>query len=304
LKPVFVMSVRRPSSSGWSVIAALPWRGFSHRFSFLVFMGFACFLLLLSRTQPAFISSLRTHSIDMLAPLLDAAARPMTAIENVTSTVRESLSLRSDNIKLREENTHMIEWQNTALTLEKENRELRTLLHFKNEPNSSYISARVIADTGGAYARGLIVTAGKIDGVREGMAAMTGEGLIGRVVEVGDWSSRVMLITDLNSRIPVTVTETGDRAILAGDNGPTPQLLFMPRDANATDGAHIVTSGHGGIFPPNLPVGILKGTEHGAYNIVPMADLGRVTYVRLVDFDLKGGNFNNMGSRAQAESKK
>ena len=192
----------------------------------------------------------------------------------------------------------------SASSLEKENRELRQLLHFKTEPNLAYISARVIADTGGAYVRGLIVTAGKTDGVRDGMAVMTGDGLIGRVVEVGDWSSRVLLISDLNSRIPVAVADTGDRAILAGDNSPQPKLLFMPRDAVATSGARVVTSGHGGVFPPNLPIGVLQETARGVYNVVPSADLGRVTYVRLVDFDLKGGAFNSIEAKMQAESKK
>src|SRR5580704_12656089 len=102
------------------------------------------------------------------------------------------------------------------------------LLHFKTEPGIAYISARVIADTGGPFVRGLIVTAGKVDGVREGMAAMTGDGLIGRVIEAGDWSSRVLLITDLNSRIPVTVAGSGERAILAGDNSAMPKLVYLP----------------------------------------------------------------------------
>jgi rod shape-determining protein MreC len=136
------------------------------------------------------------------------------------------------------------------------------------------------------------------------MAAMTGEGLIGRVVEVGDWSSRVWLISDLNSRIPVTLTETGDRAILAGDNSPQPKLLFLARDAAAQGGAHVVTSGHGGVFPPNLPIGRLRETSRGAYAVVPTADLGRITYVRLVDFDLGGGAFNSIETGLRAESKK
>jgi rod shape-determining protein MreC len=264
----------------------------------------ALMLLILSHAQPAAIAGLRTHAIDTLAPILDAVARPMAAIESIGTSVRDTLALRADNLKLRDENAHLAEWQNAVVGLQKENRELRNLLHFKTEPSLSYISARVIADTGGAYARGLIVTAGKVDGVREGMAAMTGEGLIGRVVEVGDWSSRVLLISDLNSRIPVSIAETGDRAILAGDNSPQPKLLFLPRDAAVNDGAHVVTSGHGGVFPPNLPIGFLQETSHGIYNVVPSADLGRVTYVRLVDFDLKGGAFNSIESRLQAESKK
>jgi rod shape-determining protein MreC len=299
------MLVRRSSPLGWSLIAsALPWRGISQRFSFFFFACLSIGLLVLSRAQPAMMNDLRTHTVDMLAPVLDAIARPMTAIEDFSSSVRNTLSLRADNIRLRDENTHMAEWQNAVVALEKENRELRGLLHFNAEPGLSYISARVIADTGGAYARGLIVTAGKTDGVREGMAAMTGDGLIGRVVDVGDWSSRVLLISDLNSRIPVTIADTNDRAILAGDNSAQPKLLFMPRDAAPSDGARVVTSGHGGIFPPNLPVGILQDTGHGTYSVVPSADLGRMTYVRLVDFDLKGGAFNAIGTKARAESKK
>ena len=267
-------------------------------------MALALVLLILSRTQPAAISSLRAHTIDTLAPFLDAVARPMSAVENIGSSLRDTLSLRANNQKLREENAHMIEWQNAVVSLEKENKELRALLKFKAEPNPSYVSARVIAETGGAYVRGLVVTAGKVDGVREGMAAMTGEGLIGRVVEVGDWSSRVLLISDLNSRIPVTLAETGDRAILAGDNSPQPKLLFMARDASASEGAHVVTSGHGGIFPPNLPIGVLQESARGTFTVVPTADLGRVSYVRLVDFDLRGGAFNSIESKMRAESKK
>jgi rod shape-determining protein MreC len=261
-------------------------------------------LLVMSRVQPAAIASLRIHATDTLAPVLDAVARPMAAVQNIGATIHDTIALRADNQKLRTENSHMVEWQNTVVSLENENRELRNLLHFKAEPNLAYISARVIADTGGAYVRGLIVTAGKTDGVREGMAAMTGEGLIGRVVEVGDWSSRVLLITDLNSRIPVSIASTGDRAILAGDNSSQPKLLFMPRDAAAADGARVVTSGHGGVFPPNLPVGILQESSRGVYSVAPAADLGRVTYVRLVDFDLKGGNFNSIEAKMQAEGKK
>jgi rod shape-determining protein MreC len=136
------------------------------------------------------------------------------------------------------------------------------------------------------------------------MAVITGEGLIGRVTEVGDWSSRVWLISDLNSRIPVTIAETGDRAILAGDNTTQPKLLFLARDASVPEGARVVTSGHGGVFPPNLPVGILKEAERGTYTVVPTADLGRITYVRLVDFNLAGGGFNPMGARLRAEGKK
>jgi len=261
-------------------------------------------LIILSRTQADFISLFRARALDVLTPLLETVSQPATIIERINASFHDFVALRADNQKLRDENTHMMEWQNAVIALEKENKELRSLLNFKTEPRTSFVSARAIADVGGAYSHGLIITAGKEDGVREGMAAVTGEGLIGRVIEAGDWSSRIWLISDMNSRIPVTIAETGDRAILAGDNTAQPKLLFLARDASVPAGAHIVTSGHGGVFPPNLPIGILEEKGRGMFAVVPTADLGKITYVRLVDFNLEGGAFNPLGTRAHTESKK
>lgn len=297
--------MRRPSSYGWfPAVSALTWRTIPYRFSSAFFLILSLVLLVFARAQPVALSSFRTHVVDGLAPVLDAAMRPMAALEQGEISVQHLLSLKTDNQRLREENLHLGEIQNTAIALKKENNELRALLNFKVEPGLSYISARVIADTGGAYERGLIVTAGRTDGVHEGMAAMTGGGLIGRVVEVGDWSSRILLISDLNSRLPVVIAETGDRFILSGDNSPRPKLLFLPRDSSPIAGYHVVTSGHGGIFPPNLPVGLIQETDQGKPVVVPSADLGRITFVRLVDFDLKGGAFNPIAVRTHSESPK
>lgn len=297
------MAVRsRPP--GWSYAAALSWRLVAHRYSFLFFIAVSLGLLIFGRMQPHAVENVRVHAVDTLTPIMDALARPMGAVGTVVANARDYVSLRADNEKLRADNVQLKDWQNAAAALQKENRELRALLHFKTEPGLAYISARVIADTGGAFARGLIVTAGKVDGVREGMAAMTGDGLVGRVVEVGDWSSRVVLITDLNSRIPVAIVGSGERAILAGDNSATPKLQFLPQDAVLASGVSVVTSGHGGVFPPNLPVGAVVEGSHGVYSLIPAADLGRVNYVRLVDFNLQGGATNSLGARIDAEAKK
>ena len=293
----------RSTSTGWSYIAALPWRALNQRFSFIFFMLFALGLLILGRAQPELLQNTRTRVVDNVAPVLDAIAWPMNAAETAMTRVKTYLSLQEENQRLRAGNAQLTQWQNALVALQNENRELRALLHFKTEPNLAYISARVIADTGGPFVRGLIVTAGKLDGVREGMAAITGDGLIGRVIEAGDWSSRVLLITDLNSRIPVTVAGSGDRAILAGDNSNQPKLLYLPQDALLNPGARVITSGHGGIFPPGLPIGTVADSGHGGYSVLPSADLGRISYVRLVDFSLKGGAFNSIENKVESEQK-
>ena len=294
----------RSRSSGWSYVNAIPWRHLSHRFSFAFFLVLALGLLVFGRVHPAPVNVARIHVMDTLAPVLDALSRPLVAAQNVVSNVKDYVSLRAENDRLRADMAQLKQWQNAVVTLQTENNGLRSLLRYKTEPGASYISARVIADTGGPFVRGLIVTAGKIDGVREGMAVTTGDGLIGRVVEAGDWSSQVLLITDFNSRIPVMIEGSGERAVLAGDNTAEPKLLYLPQDAVLTPGARVVTSGHGGIFPPNLAIGTVREIGPNNYSLVTTADLGRINYVRLVDFNLKGGAVNPVVTKLQAETHK
>src|SRR6185295_9050516 len=116
------------------------------------------------------------------------------------------------------------------------NRSLRGLLSAVPEPTANFVTARVVADPGGAFAQSIIITAGQSHGVKKGQVVMTGEGLMGRVTQAGMLSSRVLLITDLNSRIPVLVGEAGNRAIMVGDNGLRPRLLYLGNKTAAAPG--------------------------------------------------------------------
>ncbi len=286
--------------SGWVYTAAISWRVLAHRFSFALFLALSVGLLFLGHAKPTYVKKTRIQVIDHLSPILSTLSKPLSMIDSVTTRIQSYRSLLTENARLRVENALLVQWQNTALSLEHENNDLRSLLNYKAEPALSFISARVIANAGNAYIRSLIVTSGKLDGVKIGMAAMTGDGLIGRIVEVGDWTSRILLITDLNSRIPVMITGSHDQAILAGDNELHPKLIYLPQDSNVREGARVLTSGHGGIFPPNLPVGVITKTNHIETRVAPIASLGRINQIRLINFNLKGGDFNSMATQIQS----
>jgi len=118
---------------------------------------------------------------------------------------------------------------------------------------------------------------------------ISGEGLVGRLTEVGVRAARVLLITDLNSRVPVIVESSHTAAVLAGDNSERPRLVYLGNAKDIKIGDRVVTSGEGGIFPPGLPVGVVAALDSGLPRVEPYAELSELGYVMAVDYGLAGG---------------
>lgn len=265
-----------------------PLRGFAHRFAYVFLLAAALGILLLGRADPHIFQRARTTVTDMTAPVLDALSRPAVTISHVIAEARELARLREENIILRAENERLLKWQNAARTLLAENKQLQELLGFTPPQDATSVTARVIGDSGGAFVRSVLVNSGRREGVAKGNAALSGKGLLGRVAEVGERSARVLLINDLNSRIPVVIERSRERAILAGDNSVTPRLLYLPVTTSVQVGDRIVTSGHGGAFPVGLPVGVVSAVSDEGVRVMPFADATNIEYVRLMDYGLDG----------------
>lgn len=257
--------------------------GWPQRLTAALLVSAAIGLLLLGRIEPAAIERLRTPLSDAVTPVLVVLRQPLEALARLSQQFSFWVDVHGDNARLRAQNEQLRQWYHAAARLQAENAELRALLDYVPDPRGFSVTARVVADGGGPFVRSISVAAGAFDGVGKNQAALSGDGLVGRVSEVGRWSARVLLMTDINSRIPVTVEASGDRAMLAGDNSAEPRLIYLPRDAIPNEGARIVTSGHGGLFPPGLPVGTLRIDEAGRWRVRPFADLARLDHVRLQD---------------------
>lgn len=251
--------------------------------SSLVFVVLSLVLLLLSVLRPDAITGVRGAATDRVAPVFAALSEPFYALADMLGNVTGMATLQAENAQLTAENIRLREWYQTALILQAENASLQELLNLKIEPQHGFVSTRVIADSGNAFAQTAIVVAGLNDGVEKGEAVLSGQGMIGRVIEAGYTSSRILLLTDFNSRVPVIVEGSRQRAVVAGTNGPLLAITHLPPDSDIKDGQNIVTSGHGGLFPPGLPVGRVVAGEDGTKYVRPYADMDRVTYVRILD---------------------
>src|SRR3546814_10996914 len=112
-----------------------------------------------------------------------------------------------------------------------------------------------------------MINLGAANGIEDGQAVLGRRGLLGRIVQTGERSARILLITDLNARIPVLVESSRHRAILGGDNTEQPELLYLPRDSKVAVGNRIITSGPGGMFPAGLPVAVVSSVGGHATQI-------------------------------------
>lgn len=260
----------------------------AQRFAFLSLIGLTFALMLIGKADTVIVERARMAVSDAVTPILRVMAEPAASLSQFVTNAQELGAIREKNAELRETNARLLEWQAVAQKLENENRQLRALLGTVNEPAARAVSARVVADSGGAFAQSVLITAGGRDGVAKGQAVVTGEGLAGRVTQAGYRSARVLLITDINSRIPVRVGESGDRAILAGNNSPRPRLIFLGVKSALAPGDRVVTSGDAGAFPPGLPVGRVVVAEEASALIEPFVSRDRLQYVEVLDFGLSG----------------
>ena len=239
-------------------------------------------LIAASTFKPAAFSGARSVTADLFAPALSTVRLPFQQINMFFHNVTNLAQLQADNLRLQEENVRLREWYQTALLLDSENRSLRELLNLQVDPSYKDVSARILADAGNAYVKSLLVAAGSREGIVKGAAVVAGEGLVGRVVEVGEDTSRIILVNDINSRVPVVVEDTGQHAIMAGANDHYPRLIHIPEDTTITEGARIVTSGYGGVYPQGLPVGRVIVNESGNLNVVLFSNFDTLQIVRIL----------------------
>lgn len=258
------------------------------RFAFLLLVCVAFALVVIDRTQTPWARSARAFVTDMVTPVLVAVSEPVHAISDWFRAFESTTSIRQRNAALTEEVAQLrLELQKKA-GLERENQRLRALLNAGARYVGKHVAARVLVDPGGVYSRSVIIDAGRLRGVRRGLAVIAPQGMVGRVVEVGERSSRVMLVTDLNSRIPVRIKSTGERAIVAGANGPLLKLVYQGHEIKVAAGATIVTSGHGGVLPPGIEVGKVVEVRRGDIKVQPNIPWNRLSHVRVIDYTTPG----------------
>jgi len=243
-------------------------------------------MMLVNKTDTVIIEKTSSVATDMVSPLIDVLVIPARLLSGAYDYFRELKKIHEDNIRLRDENRRLVMMSNHARALEIENKLLSNLLNYTPPPEATYLAARVIAEEGNAFSHSLIAYTADSDKVKKGQVVLSDNGVIGRLEQVGKMYSKIILITDINSKIPVIVERTRVRGILSGDNTSVPKLVFVPLDAELAVGDRVVTSGVAGVFPPGLPIGRISSIDKNSIKVKTFGNLERLEYVKIVDYGL------------------
>jgi rod shape-determining protein MreC len=239
-------------------------------------------MFLLWRIDNARVEQLRVSLVDRFVPSFAWTVKPVAATARMLADLRAYSRVYEQNAELRRELQRMQGWREAALQLEQKNARLLALNKVRLNPRMTFVTGEVMADAGSPFRRSAMVNVGRLDGVTDGSAVMDGLGLVGRIAGVGERSSRIMFLTDASSRVPAVVQPSGQRALVAGDNGPAPVLEFVDQGDELRPGDRVISSGDGGLYPPDILIGQVVVGADGRQRVRLAADFRVLDFVRVV----------------------
>lgn len=239
-------------------------------------------LFLVWRIDSPRVERLRAQVVEQVVPSFEWALIPVTRFLRMIEDFQSYARIYEQNQELRRELQQMKSWREAALQLEQKNAQLLNLNKVRIDPELTFVTGVVIADSGSPFRRSVLVNVGARDGIQDGWATMDGLGVVGRIAGTGGATSRVLLLTDPTSKVPVILQPSGQRALLVGDNSTTPLIDFVEAPELVKAGDRVVTSGDGGLFPPGLLVGQVAVAKDRRYRLITSADYGRLEFLRVL----------------------
>ena len=261
-------------------------------------------LFVLWRIDSPRVEKFRALVIDTFVPSFEWMLRPMTSVVKLAQDYQSYEKLLEQNKELRRELQQMKSWKEAALQLEQENARLLDLNQLRVDSKLTHVSGIVVADSGSPFRQSVLLNIGSKDGIQDGWAAMDGLGLVGRISGVGSSTSRVILLTDNASQIPVIIQPSGQQAILMGDNSHAPPVEFIENVDLVRPGDRIVTSGGGGVLPAGLLIGTLALDPNNRLRARLAADYERLEFLKVLrDYGTeKIDNFGSLVTRKEIET--
>ena len=260
--------------------SALLTKGTKQKFSLLVLVALSILFIFIETLETKPLNYLRSFIKDIIYRGSSMVSMPTKSFGSLTDSLNEHISLYNNYTELKKENTELRNNISKSDFLELENAQLRKLIEEQVETQSNLVSARVMLDKQSPYLNSFVINIGGNKNIKNGMEVLDGKNFIGRTVDVNFFSSRVLLVSDLNSRIPVITEPSAYHAILNGRGIRKPTLVYLPEKHTIQNGDKVYTSGKAGIFTPGIPIGEIK-IEKEMIKVILFSDLNQITFVNI-----------------------
>ena len=265
---------------GITIRSALLTKGTKQKFSLFVLIIISVIFIFVETIESKPLNYLRSFIKDTIYRTSLIISAPGKSLKSANNFVINHLNLYSNYNSIKDENEKLKEKISKSEFLELENNQLKKLIDEKISSPSDLISARVMLDKQSPYLNSFIINTGSNKNIKNGMAVLDGNNFIGRIVDVNFFSSRVLLISDLNSKIPVLVEPSASHAILTGHGKSNPTLEYLPENHKVEDGDKVYTSGKEGIFSPGIPIGEVKINDQ-LIEVLLFSDLSQISFVNI-----------------------
>lgn len=271
-----------PSSANYS---------FKHSFDLVfskietVFFSLLCVIfLIISKVNSDLSEKITFGFVGVSMPVVKTIAWPLNTTINLLTDFQELIDAKKENAELKEELAKLKSFYIRSLNIHQENKELRSIIDFVTSKSSNFKVARIIGRSHQIFNQKVLIDAGKNRGLKEGAIVTGDRGVIGRVAEVSEDKSRLILLNDASSRIPVITSKTRVRAILAGNNSGIMEMLYLPKNHTIEEGDWVFTSGDGDTLPPGLLVGVVKKVNSDSAYVAMIEDVNNSDIVTIISY--------------------
>ena len=265
---------------GIAIRSAFIAKGTKQKFSLFALVVLSIVLISIETIEAKPFNYFRSFIKDTIYRGSLAVSAPFKVFDNFAGYIDKHLNLYSNYDELKKENNKLKNNISESDFLEFENAQLRKLIEEQVSSSSDLLSARVMIDKQSPYLNSFIINIGSNKNIKNGMAVLDGKNFVGRIVDVNFFSSRVLLVSDLNSKIPVIIEPSGHHAILSGNGTNKPILEYLPENYTIQDGDKVYTSGKEGIFSPGIPIGEII-IEKDVVKTSLFSDLSQITFVNI-----------------------
>lgn len=254
------------------------------RFSLIGLIFFSIGLLILSKINLPVTNYLKISLNEIVYRTSFIISVPEKKIQEVSSKIRDHYKVYNDYLLVKEKVKMLQSKKYKTQYLEEENKRLKKTI---NEYifNSDELVAKVLIDKNSPFLKSIIVNKGSKDNIKLGMAVLDETYLVGKIVEVNYSTSRVLLVSDLNSKIPVGIEPGNIQSILSGTGKQKGKIEYLESEVSISNESIVYTSGSGGLFKPGIPIGVYNKKNTEDKTVTFFSKLSQLTFVKLVSFE-------------------